>query len=475
MGENLQSRRLVVILHADIVGSTILVQLDEAIAHNRIRTAFNNFSKAIEAYGGIAHEIRGDALVAEFELTTDAVSAALAFQSHNQKTNKTFEDDIKPQLRIGISLGEVIIADGTITGSGVVMAQRLEQLADPGGIVVQGAVFDTVPKRMPYWFEALGEQVLKGFDRPVKAFAVSLRQGEAIPKPEIKTKPKTVKQGTSRTSKIGMSLLGIMMLALIGIGTLILLDKPPEMRTLDYLTEKTEQTYGRLEVRFEWIPVLFEKAGSETRVGQKQTTDEKLTIVQVDAKAEQERIANEKVIATKLESEAEEKRIAEQALTLAQLELEAKQEVIEKEKGIQAERERKAEQERIAKQKKIEANEVRFSSLLLEDAEIAIVAYGTAGRISQSAIKQARDEGIKVGLLRPISLYPFPFEEIGKVADQVKRILVVEMSGGQMLDDVRLAVNGKVPVDFYGRMGGMVPLPDEVFEQIQELNEKANA
>jgi 2-oxoglutarate ferredoxin oxidoreductase subunit alpha len=129
----------------------------------------------------------------------------------------------------------------------------------------------------------------------------------------------------------------------------------------------------------------------------------------------------------------------------------------------------------VEKQKEIEANEVRFSSLLLEDAEIAIVAYGTAGRIAQSAIKQARDEGIKVGLLRPISLYPFPFDEIGKVADQVKRILVVEMSGGQMLDDVRLAVNGKVPVDFYGRMGGMVPLPDEVYEQIQELNEKANA
>ena len=129
----------------------------------------------------------------------------------------------------------------------------------------------------------------------------------------------------------------------------------------------------------------------------------------------------------------------------------------------------------VEKQKKIEANEVRYSSLLLEDAEIAVVAYGTAGRIAQSSVKQARDEGIKVGLLRPISLYPFPYDEIGKVADKVKRILVVEMSGGQMLDDVRLAVNGKVPVDFYGRMGGMVPLPDEVFEQIQELNEKANA
>jgi len=129
----------------------------------------------------------------------------------------------------------------------------------------------------------------------------------------------------------------------------------------------------------------------------------------------------------------------------------------------------------VEKQKEIEANEVRFNSLLLEDAEIAVVAYGTAGRIAQSAIRQAREEGIKVGLLRPISLYPFPFDAIGKVADQVKRILVVEMSGGQMLDDVRLAVEGKIPVDFYGRMGGMVPLPDEVFEQIQELNEKAKA
>ena len=128
----------------------------------------------------------------------------------------------------------------------------------------------------------------------------------------------------------------------------------------------------------------------------------------------------------------------------------------------------------VEKQKEIEANEVRFRSLLLEDAEIAVVAYGTAGRIAQSAVKQAREIGIKVGLLRPISLYPFPYTEIEKVAGKVKRILVVEMSGGQMLDDVRLAVQGKVPVDFYGRMGGMVPLPDEVLEQIQEQNEVAN-
>ncbi len=359
MGKDLQSRRLVVILHADIVGSTMLVQLDEAIAHSRFQSAFRNFSKIIKAYGGVAHEIRGDALVAEFELTTDAVNAALAFQAQNLKTNKTYKDDIKPQLRIGISLGEVIIADKTITGSGVVMAQRLEQLADPGGIVVHSSVSDTAPKRMPYWFEALGEQVLKGFDEPVRCLAVSLRQGESIPKPEIKVAPKTDKPTISRTSKVGMSLLGIMMLALIGIGTLILLDKPPGMETTDYLTEKTEQTYSRLQVRFEWIPVLFHKEGSGTRVGQQQVTDEKLSIVEVDGKAENERVAREKLISGGSEQETEEKRATEQALVLAQLELEARQRANEKGKQLQAERERKAEAERIAQQKKIQAEKER--------------------------------------------------------------------------------------------------------------------
>ncbi|MCJ7823642.1 MAG: 3-methyl-2-oxobutanoate dehydrogenase subunit VorB, partial [Anaerolineales bacterium] len=108
----------------------------------------------------------------------------------------------------------------------------------------------------------------------------------------------------------------------------------------------------------------------------------------------------------------------------------------------------------VEKQKQIEANEIRYKSTNLDDADLAIVAFGTAGRVAQSAIRQAREEGLKVGLLRPISLYPYPFEAISKVAEQVQRILVVEMNGGQMVDDVRLAVEGKVPVDFYGRMGG---------------------
>ena len=125
------SRKLVVILHADVVGSTKLVQMDESIAHERIRAAFQRFSTTIESYGGTAHEIRGDALVAEFSRASDAVCAALAFQAENTQYNRTLSNDIRPELRVGVSMGEVVVADGTITGAGVVLAQRFEQLAEP--------------------------------------------------------------------------------------------------------------------------------------------------------------------------------------------------------------------------------------------------------------------------------------------------------------------------------------------------------
>jgi 2-oxoglutarate ferredoxin oxidoreductase subunit alpha len=129
----------------------------------------------------------------------------------------------------------------------------------------------------------------------------------------------------------------------------------------------------------------------------------------------------------------------------------------------------------VDKQKQIEAQEVRSRAWWMDDAEIAVIAFGTAGRIAQSAVKDAREEGMKVGLLRPISLYPYPYDAVREVADKVKRILVVEMNAGQMLDDVRLAVEGRVEVDFYGRMGGVVPLPDEVYEQITKTYaERAN-
>jgi adenylate cyclase len=182
--KNRLSRKLAVILHADVVGSTKLVQQDETLAHQRIQAAFHQLSDTIKSYGGRSREIRGDALVAEFDRASDAVAAALAFQDSNQRYNATLGDSVQPILRIGISMGEVIIADDTITGTGVVLAQRLEQLADSGGVVAQGSVVDTVPTRLPFDFMGLGEQALKGFDQPVRAFTVRLQQGQVLPLPE---------------------------------------------------------------------------------------------------------------------------------------------------------------------------------------------------------------------------------------------------------------------------------------------------
>ena len=119
------------------------------------------------------------------------------------------------------------------------------------------------------------------------------------------------------------------------------------------------------------------------------------------------------------------------------------------------------------KYREMEEKEVRFETFQCDDAEYLLLAYGTSSRVSQKAIQLARQEGIKVGLLRPITLFPFPKKEINKLADRVKGILSVEMSAGQMVEDVRLAVNGKVPVEHFGRMGGIVPTAEEVVENLK--------
>ena len=165
------SRKLTVILHADVVGSTALVQKNEKIAHERIRATFQAFSETITKHNGVTREVRGDALVADFDRASDAVDAAITYQTANSAAAEDAKDEIWPMLRIGISLGEVIIADNTITGAGVVIAQRLEQLAESGGVVVQGAIAETVPARLPFEFQNLGEHNLKGFDHPIRAFA----------------------------------------------------------------------------------------------------------------------------------------------------------------------------------------------------------------------------------------------------------------------------------------------------------------
>ena len=145
-----RSGKLAVILHADIAGSTALVQQDERLAHERIQETFHRFGDIISQYHGRVRELRGDALLAEFERASDAVTAALALQTNQSKYNAQLNDDIQPSVRVGIAMGEVIIADNTVTGAGVVLAQRVEQLAEPGGVVIHGAAYETIPGRFPF-------------------------------------------------------------------------------------------------------------------------------------------------------------------------------------------------------------------------------------------------------------------------------------------------------------------------------------
>jgi 2-oxoglutarate ferredoxin oxidoreductase subunit alpha len=122
-----------------------------------------------------------------------------------------------------------------------------------------------------------------------------------------------------------------------------------------------------------------------------------------------------------------------------------------------------------AKYREVEQAEVRFEEMNTADAEYLFVAYGLCARICHKAMDIAREKGIKVGLLRPITLWPFPEKRLYELAGQVKQMLSVELNTGQMVQDVKLAVNGKVPVHFYGRLGGMVPTPEEIVNHLETL------
>lgn len=117
----------------------------------------------------------------------------------------------------------------------------------------------------------------------------------------------------------------------------------------------------------------------------------------------------------------------------------------------------------------IREKEVQVELQYMDDAEFAVVAYGATARVVKSAVSKARAKGIKVGLIRPITLWPFPEKEIAAAAKQVKAMLTVEMSMGQMVEDVRLAANGACPVGFFGRTGGIVPSPAEVLAEIEKM------
>lgn len=128
----------------------------------------------------------------------------------------------------------------------------------------------------------------------------------------------------------------------------------------------------------------------------------------------------------------------------------------------------KRNEERQERIRLVEATEVRYEEYMCEDADYLLVAFGSAARICQKSVEVLREEGIRVGLLRPITLWPFPTNIIARYAEKVKSILTVELNAGQMVEDVRLAVNGKIPVLHYGRMGGIVPAPEEIVEALKK-------
>jgi len=212
MAKDRLSGKLAVILHADVAGSTALVQEDKQLAHERIKDAFERFSTIIEKYQGHVVELRGDALLAEFERASDAVSAALSFQADHTYHISRLKDDLRPTVRVGIAQGEVIVADSTVTGAGVVQAQRIEQLADPGGVCVTGSIHEALSKRMPFALENLGEQELKGFENPIRVYRVELSTGESIPPPQQKSK------SASSSSKPNLMVAGIVIVLLVAGG-----------------------------------------------------------------------------------------------------------------------------------------------------------------------------------------------------------------------------------------------------------------
>lgn len=122
-----------------------------------------------------------------------------------------------------------------------------------------------------------------------------------------------------------------------------------------------------------------------------------------------------------------------------------------------------------AKFKKMQENEIKVESSNLEDADVVIAAYGTTSRIAKAAIVKMQKEGMKVGIIRPITLWPYPYDEFKKINPNCKGILTVEMNSGQMIDDVKIAVEGKFPVSFYGRMGGMIPEPNAIIQEVKKI------
>ncbi len=170
-GKRSTHRKLTAILCADVVGYSRLMGDDEEATLHTLTAYRKVFTSKIKKHRGRVVDAKGDALLAEFERASDAVSATLAFQADQAYYLSRLKDDLKPSIRVGLAMGEVVMGDSTVTGAGVVLAQRIEQLAEPGSLCITAALHEALPNRMPFDLENIGEQTLKGFDDPVRGLA----------------------------------------------------------------------------------------------------------------------------------------------------------------------------------------------------------------------------------------------------------------------------------------------------------------
>jgi class 3 adenylate cyclase/mono/diheme cytochrome c family protein len=196
--------KLAVILHADICDSTGLLQQHEILAHARIKDSFRRLGAVVSSYNGQVCELRGDAIVAQFGRASDAVVASMAFQEQQSTHIAKFDDGINPRFRIGIALGEVIVDSNVVTGVGVVLAQRAEQLAPPDGICITAAIHEALPKRMPFELASLGYQEFKGFAEAIRVYRVTLRTGEIVPPPMEPEKRRGLTKGRAISMSVAM-------------------------------------------------------------------------------------------------------------------------------------------------------------------------------------------------------------------------------------------------------------------------------
>ena len=179
------TRKLAVLVYAEVADSEILVQRKQALAHQRIQGCYKGLAQIIAEYGGLTRELRGDALVGEFDCASEALCAALAFQSAQNDFIARLTDDVRPSVRIGIALGEVISDENSVSGTCLGLARRLQKLAAPGGIIIQGAVRETLPAYFPFVYRNLGEQMLQGLDNPTQLYQVELEPQAVIPARDV--------------------------------------------------------------------------------------------------------------------------------------------------------------------------------------------------------------------------------------------------------------------------------------------------